>query len=342
MPDPGSLYIRWSETGADDNRSDPGGAPWWRSKSVRIINPADPAQDDGLAITGVDQQLRVDVDTTLVTTNVGVQVWACAWGTAGQPYLPSAGGPGGLERELDDMLNPFTANPVPPAAAQLAIDLDWRPTNADLTSIGEPLNADLKVCLQANCYSTAGAGDGLKIPPPGPPVIDVPNNRHHAQRNIRVHPVLGVRDRIKLSGFSGNPFADGEDVFVLAAAEPRRPRLDEDDLARLQAGRWLRKDEQLAGRGAELQLAREPVDELGLAVAGDKSRTGPLELPLTAGKPQRFELDVVVPESRPGTLRVIDIDHRHGKQVVGGASVLVVTVEEERFAALHAESHAAV
>jgi hypothetical protein len=74
MPDPGALYIRWSEfLGADgepvdDNRADPGAARWWRSKSLQILNVNDEFQDDGLAKTEVDQQIRVKVDSKKVAT----------------------------------------------------------------------------------------------------------------------------------------------------------------------------------------------------------------------------------------------------------------------------------
>jgi len=342
MPDPGNLYIRWSETGSDDNRTDPGGAVAYKSKSLQIINPNDPNQDDGRALTGVDQQIRVKIDSLQVATpNVVVQVWACAWGTAGQPYLPSANGAQGLSRDLDDQLNPFTANPAPPAQ-QLTVDFDWRPRNSDLTSIGEPLTAPLHVCLYANCYSTAGQGDGAQVPPPGPPVINVASNRHHGQRNIRVFPVVNAMDRARIRMFSGNPFAEGEAVFVLQAAELERPRLDKDALKRLQLGRWLRDDEKLPGHGAKLQLAQETVPELGLAIGGEKSRKGPVEVSLTAGEPQPVELDVAVPEAKPGTLHVLDVVHRHEKGVVGGASVLLLTVDEERYAAFQPEPAAAV
>src|SRR3954454_5142211 len=90
MPDPGNLYIRWSETGSDDNRTDPGAASWWLSASLKIINPLDANQDEGLAVTETPQKIRVLVDTKATITNVVIQVWACAWGTAGQPFLPSA------------------------------------------------------------------------------------------------------------------------------------------------------------------------------------------------------------------------------------------------------------
>ena len=79
MPDPGNLYIRWSETGSDDNRTDPGAARWYLSASLKIINPQDANQDQGLAVTETPQKIRVLVDTKATTTNVAVQVWACAW-----------------------------------------------------------------------------------------------------------------------------------------------------------------------------------------------------------------------------------------------------------------------
>ena len=346
MPD--HLYIRWSQTedangdAIDDNRTDPGAAVAYKSASLQVINTADSTQDEGRAIVGVEQQIRVKVDSLEVsTTNVEVQAWACAWGTAGQPFLPSANGFTGLLAQLDDNLNPYTANPAGPAQ-QLAVDLDWTPTTDDLDEIGETGNANLHVCLYANCYSLAGTGDGAQLPGPGRPPINVATNRHHAQRNIRLVTLPAGLGMAKFKMFSGNPFADGEDVFVLEAAEVRRPRLGERDRARLQDGRWLLDDGELPGRGGKLQLAREPIREISLEVKGGKGRNGSVEVPLTAGKPRAVEVEVAVPEAEPGTLHVLDIVHRHRKDVVGGAGVLLLTVDKERYAALQPGHAAAV
>ena len=216
-----SLYIRWSESGSDDNRTNPGSSVWWLSKSLQIDNPNDAAQDDGLAVTGADQVISVRVDTVLMTTNVAVQAWVCAYGTAGAPFLPSANGEQGLLRDLDDALNPYTANPVAataPFTSQLEVRLPWTPLGSDLSAIGAPAAADLHVCVLANVYSTAGEGDGAQIPGPGRPVIDVPTNRHHAQRNITIHPVAAGGGMARMRMFSGNPFAEGERVFLSARA----------------------------------------------------------------------------------------------------------------------------
>src|SRR4051794_4523550 len=112
---------------------------------------------------------------------------------------------------------------------------------------------------------------------------------------------------IKVRMSSGNPFAEGEDVFEIEAAESRRPELADRDLQQLQRGRWLRDDEKLPGRGARLQLADEPLPEIGLAIGGEKSGSGPVKAELTAGKPQPVELDLAVPEAEPGTLHVLDV-----------------------------------
>jgi hypothetical protein len=339
MADPGNLYIRWSETGSDDNRTDPGAATWYLSASLKIIHPQGANQDEGLADTGVAQKIRVLVDTKATTTNVVVQVWVCAWGTAGQPFLPSAGGVQGLRADHTVDPNganqPLTASPAPPAA-QLSVDLPWKPLNTDLTAIGEPLTADLHVCLLANCYSTAGAGDGAQLFPANQQAFDVPHNRHQAQRNIKLHPVTNAMGQMKIPMFAGNPFAEGEDVFELQAEETIRPELAKDDLQHLQRGRWLRDDDELPGRGARLQFADERLPEIALAIGGEKPRSGPVKAELTAGKPQKLELDVAVPEAEPGTLHVLDVvQRRGGKEVVGGGRILLLTVDEKRYAALH-------
>jgi hypothetical protein len=347
MPD--HLYIRWSQTedangdAIDDNRTDPGaGAVYYKSASLQVINPNDPNQDEGRAIVGAAQQIRVKVDSlTVTTTNVEVQAWACAWGTAGQPFLPSANGFDGLLAQVDDQLNPYTADPAPPAQ-QLAVDLDWTPTSDDLDQIGETGNADLHVCLYANCYSLAGTGDGAALPGPGRPAINVPTNRHHGQRNIRLVTVPSGMAMAKFKMFSGNPFADGEDLFVLEAAEVRRPALGKRDLARLQKGRWLRDDGELSGRGGKLQPAEKPVRDISLRVNERESRKGIVEVPLRGRKQPPVEVEVAVPQAAPGTLHVLDIAHRHRKRVVGGAGVLLLTVDEERYEALTPERATAV
>jgi hypothetical protein len=337
MPD--NLYIRWSETGGDDNRTDPGAATWYRSASLKIIHPqGDANQDEGLADTEVQQTIRVLVDTKATTTNVVVQVWACAWGTAGQPFLPSAGGVQGLRGDhvvAGGAQQPLTANPAPPAQ-QLSVDIPWKPLNTDLTTIGEPLMPDLHVCLLANCYSTAGAGDGAELIPANLQAFDVPHNRHHAQRNIKLHPLPNGAGRMKIPMFAGNPFAEGEDVFEIQAAETVRPELAKADLEHLQRGRWLREDDELPGRGATLQVADEPLREIALAIGGEKPRNGQVKAEFTAGKPQMLELDVAVPDAEPGTLHVLDVvQRRGGEEIVGGGRVLLLTVDEKRYAGLH-------
>jgi hypothetical protein len=332
MPDPGSLYIRWRADGSDDNRTDPGGANFVHTPSLAVIDDNVPnPPDDGVATTGVDQQIRVRVDTTLSTPNVVVQAWACAWGTAGMPFLASANGADGLERDLDDALNPFTADPAPPAA-QLEVLLDWRPEVQDLIDIGAPTNADLKVCLLANVYSEAGVGDGAKLVPPILPNHNPATNRHHAQRNIAVHPVLGFAGRFKFQLFAGSPFLEGEELFVLEATQPRKPTFPRETLERLQKGRWLVDDETFGGRGGKLRFADAPLREFALSIGGERGGKKGLRAPLAAGKPQLLEFEAAIPESEPGTLHVVDIVQRRGKRFVGGARALVLAVDEERFA----------
>ena len=341
-----SLYIRWSHTGSDDNRTDPGASPWCWSKSLQIINPNDATQDDGLALAEVEQFISVRVDTLLMTTNVAVQAWVCAYGTAGAPFLPSANDTDGLFRDVDDALNPFTANPVAPTEPftnQLEVKLPWKPLNSDLPAIGAPAGADLHVCLLANVYSTAGVGDGAQIPGPGRPAINVATNRHHAQRNIKVHPAPSSGGMMLIGMFSGNPFEEGDGLFLIGAAGAVKPQLERDDLKRLQAGRWLREDGELPGRGGTLRLADDPLKDLKLAIAGETGQ-GDVKVRLAAGKPQPLEIEVDVPKAEPGTLHVLDVDHRDGdgELAVGGARVLVLSVDDERYEALQPKYEASV
>jgi hypothetical protein len=342
MPDPGNLYIRWRADGTDDNRTDPGNANYVHTPSLAVIDDNAPnPPDDGVAVTGVDQQIRVRVDTTLQTTNVVVQAWACAWGTQGMPFLPSANGADGLERDLDDLLNPFTAEEAPPAS-QLEVLLDWRPEVQDLIDIGAPTNDDLKVCLLANVYSTAGVGDGAKLVPPILPNHDPATNRHHAQRNIAVHPVMGFAGKFKFHLFVGSRVLEGEELFVLDATQPRKPTFPRETLQRLQKGRWLVADGNLGGRGGKLRLADEPLREIGLSIGGEQGDAKGFRVPLAGGKPQLLEVEGVLPEAEPGTLHVVDIVQRRGKRFVGGARALVLAVDEKRFAHFKREPASAV
>jgi hypothetical protein len=143
---------------------------------------------------------------------------------------------------------------------------------------------------------------------------------------------------MKIAMLAGNPFDEGEDVFEIVATEPSRPELAKGDLQLLQRGRWLREDDELPGRGARLRLADGPLPEVGLAVDGETPRSGPLKAELAAGKPQRLEIDVAVPEAEPGTLHVLDVvQRRDGEEVVGGGRLPLLTVDEKRYAGLHPE-----
>lgn len=324
-----SLYIRWREDGTDDDRTDPGPADrTWLSKSLKVLNPKDRNQDEGLALVGVEQQIRVLVDTTRPTTEVGVQAWVRAFGPAGAPFLPSANGAAGLER------TGFTVYPAPPAA-QLAVDIAWTPQPEDLELLGSPAGTGLHVCLLGNCYATGSQRDGGRIRPPGPPLLDIATNRHHAQRNIRLHPVPAGGVRAHVPMLAGNPFADGAEVFLLGALEVRLPVVDGRTIQRLQAGRWLRDDRGLAGLGGTLRLARRRLSDVRLRIAGEDGRKG-VHVPLAVGEPQRLELDVAVPDADPGALHVVDVVQRsrRSRRPVGGARVLLLVVDEARYRAL--------
>lgn len=324
MADPGQLYIRWSATGSDDNRTDPGNAVWWLSKAVGIYNPADPLQDPGLAVTGTLQRIRVNVSTLLTKTHVGVQAWACAYGTAGQPYLPSALGTTGLLKDLDDQTppQPYTAT----AGPELTIDIPWQPDANDLTSLGLDETDDLHVCLLANCYATppGAAADGQQIVAQPPP-IDVPNNRHHGQHNITLRGVAAASGGMGMMMFAGNPAAEGEEVFELFVVEQLHEQLEPGLVELASNSRW---GPTLAETG-ELRLAREPAKGLRLDLGGESGEK--LRVPLTAGKPQRMKLEFEFGDGEENVLRVFDVVQRRGREVVGGARLLTLGVPDDVF-----------
>jgi hypothetical protein len=323
MPDPGQLYIRWSATGADDNRTDPGANVWWLSKSVGIFNPSDTTQSEGLAITGVAQKIRVNIDTLLTKDHVGVQAWVCAYGTAGQPYLPSALEHEGLLKELDDQIppQPYTAT----AGPQLTIDIPWTPDSNDLTSLGYAETDDLHVCLLANCFATptTGAPDGQKITAQPPP-IDVPNNRHHAQHNIVLHGVASGAGGMSMSMFAGNPAPEGEDVFQLEVVEQRDERLLPELVELARNSSWAE-----FAADAKLRLPQEPANGVRLemdAAGGQRFRA-----PLAAGKPQRMQLTAEFGSDEAGVVRAFEILQRRGREVVGGARLVTLGVPDDFF-----------
>jgi hypothetical protein len=322
--DPGQLYIRWSETGSDDNRTDPGNAVWWMSKAIGIRRADGAAQDAGLALTGVDQFIRVNVSTLLTKSHVAVQAWVCAYGTAGQPYLASAGGRAGLLKDLDDQAipQPYTAT----AGPELSVDLPWVPDASDLTSVGLTSADELHVCLLANCYATppSAAPDGAQITAQPPP-INVPTNRHHGQHNITLRGMGESAGGMGMKMFAGNPDADGEDVFELLVEEQRLERLDERLIWLVRNSRWA----DWLAEGGELRPAKAAAGELRLTVAGD---SGPrVRVPLTASKPELMTLEFETGGRETGVVRVFDVVQRRGDDVAGGARLVTVALPDDVF-----------
>lgn len=322
--DPGQLYIRWSETGADDNRTDPGGAVWWLSKAVGIRRADGAPQDAGLALTGVDQYIRVNVSTLLTKSQVGVQAWVCAYGTAGQPYLASAGGAGGLLKDLDDSAvpQPYTAT----AGPELHVDLPWVPDATDLTDLGLGSSDELHVCLLANCYATPAnaAPDGQQISAQ-PPVINVPANRHHGQHNITLRGMGESSGGMGMMMFAGNPDADGEDVFEVTVEEQQLERLDTRLVWLVRNSRWA----DWLAEGGKLRPADQPAGEPRLTVAGETGRK--VRVPLTAAKPQRMTLEFETGGRQAGVVRVFDVVQRRGDDVAGGARLVTVALPDDVF-----------
>jgi hypothetical protein len=343
MPDPGNLYIRWREDGGDDNRTDPGAAPYWLSKSVTVHNPNDPNQDPGVALPGVSQRIRVLVDTQVTTQNVAVQTWVCAFGTAGAPYIPSAGGTAGRLKNLDDQVpaQPMTAT----QGSQLTVDVPWVPVKKDFEDIGVPTNKNLHVCLLANCFATppSGVPDGAQIAAQPPP-LNIAANRHHGQHNITLEAVSSGLTSLGFLMFAGNP-ARGELVFELEAREIRRPRLPIDLRDRILRGRWLdsARDERLGLKkpiNGGIHFPDRPVKDLGLEIGGERGQK--VKIPLEGGRPLQLKLKGRLPGGEHGALRAFDVVQRRGHKVVGGARVITLSVHEKRFEAVEQERLAKV
>jgi hypothetical protein len=334
MADPGQLYIRWSQTGNDDNRTDPGAATWWSSKSVGLFNPANPLQDAGQAITGVPQKIRVNIDTLLGKSPVGVQAWVCAYGTAGQPLLPSAFGAKGLKKDLDDQTPPqaFSAT----HDTQLTIDIPWTPDAGDLTSLNLPAGSDLLVSILANCYATPpapAAADGQEIPTQATlPPIDVPHNRHHAKHNLVLRGVAAGAGGMAMNMFAGNPAPEGEEVFELEVTEVHTRCLDPELVELALNSRW---GPRLAN-GAKLHLGREPVKDLHLEIGGECGAR--LRVPLAADEPQVMTLGFKFGPGETNALRAFEVvQRRHrDRQNVGGARLVTLGVPDSVFEELTA------
>ena len=322
MADPGQLYIRWSATGSDDNRTDPGGAVWYLSASLTVWNADGTVQTAGEASVGTDHKVRVNVDTLLTKPNVGVQVWVCAYGLAGQPFLGSALLEKGLEKHLDDATppQPYTAT----SGAQLSIDVPWTPQTTDLTDLGFADTDDLHVCLLANCYATppGAAPDGQFIVGPPRPPIDVPNNRHHAQHNILLKGLPAGGGGMGMDMFAGNPAQEGEERFLIQVEELALEEIGPELVELVLNSRWAKVLEE--GKG--LRPAGKPADVK--LEAGGASGTE-LEVVFQAERPQRVRLESSFGEREENVVRVFDLVQRRGREAVGGARLVTLGVPDD-------------
>jgi len=177
------LYIKYdaSDTGS---RPIPPGTVFYLSPSVFITDQAGNSRLE--ARIGEPNLIHVQVDslTEDPRLNVTVQVWACDF-TGGfigpDAARQSSGGVGpGLSSGIP---TPVTKS-VPGVAA-----VSWTPTDADLINQPDPLHGHL--CLAANVYL------GFPQPVEGQRLVagklDVPNDQHHAWKNITVVKTQGVR-----------------------------------------------------------------------------------------------------------------------------------------------------
>lgn len=298
----------------------------WLSDALAVINPANGAQDPSKPRLGVVQRLQATVRSSAAREHVHVQFWVCAFGTAGSPYLASAGGTGGLLRPADDLGDNLTVGP----GGELIVQIEWTPVRADITWI--PANQpvpDVHCCLMANVFATDGSNDGAPLA--GPPVLALGANPHHAQRNLTLITSSGAGSAMNLMMFAGNPFEEGEADFRFEVRQLRGHRLLDVELDHLLRRPWIARSEkglaiEVGGERLPIRVAEEPLEELEIELGGER---GPrLRTTLAAGSPQPLTLRADLPKEE-NVLRFFDVVQHAGDKIVGGARIMLLTLAKE-------------
>ena len=283
-------------------------------------NPSTPVMD------GSVHQMRARVGSEKEDfDHVHVQFWMCAYGTAGMPYLDSAGGTGGTTWPPDDG-NPALTHSVV-AGGLVIVDADWTPAPSDITW---PQTGDLHVCMLANAYATDGNNNVVDGQPivSQPPVF-TPGNNRQGQRNLTLI-IPPKAKRVDFMMFAGHPFADGKAKYTLEVQELLDHRMGQVELDDLLFNKWLKEEKGnlVAGKDhVPIRLAEKPLRRLELELEGECGRE--LQQTFEAGNPQQFRLQADVEEDE-NVLRFIDVvQYDEQREIVGGARAMVLTVPEE-------------
>ena len=171
------LYIKYA-TNDTGSRPIPAGQPIYLSPSIWLTG----GLDTTTAKVGVVNTVNVQVDSTQVDpgkgrANVKVQVWVCDFtlggvGPAASLLSGSSNGTAGITDTVDTVVY---------ASAPGVAKVPWTPVPADLINTNDPKTGH--VCIGANVYVEDAAPEGT-IKNFG--LLDVPNNPHHAWKNIAV------------------------------------------------------------------------------------------------------------------------------------------------------------
>ena len=325
--------------------------PAWLSPALSVIKSAGLDQDAGTPILDVDplppsteyQQIRAVAgnDTTSTFANVHVQIWAMAFGTApaSNLFLSSMGGPLGISIPAGGAM-PIDIGP----AQQQPFARDWDATYGLATSEPEIQallsNGEIHCCILGNVHHPNDAGSAAITDPAGPLAhLDVVNNRRHAQRNMTIK-THDAQTALAFNMFAANPDPEQEQAAVLQIEERLPRELQAFELAELDAlGPWIRRggraikggipglEIMIDGKPRALQAARKPLKRLELDVAdaggGQKVK---VQLGPDEARPMHIHADLPDEEF---VLRVLDIKQTRGRETVGGARVMLLTVPKE-------------
>lgn len=186
-PDSGVLVIE-SYLGDTGARPLSGSTPFWETGAIWMVKPPDALTQ--LTTVHTDDQVIICVQIhntskslTFPAGGMGLQVYVCA-GTQGVGNFSGIASAGGVNGITAPGPNGAPILEIRPGLTQTAY-LKWKvgATDADVETGANQKHH----CIAANLYWVQGAAsEGFPLDPLKHQVIDPPNHRHHAQKNIHI------------------------------------------------------------------------------------------------------------------------------------------------------------
>jgi hypothetical protein len=351
-----AIYIK-------DNPTDTGSSPtcgqtYWMSDSIRLADTA--GNTVGSAVVGTPMRIYVRIDSNEGTyqpsssTPLLLEVWVCnpsfgvgpdaAIGAAAVGGTMSAGGPNGLKLTLPSLDPAQPSGAISPPGPGPEYFVPWTPQPGDL--LGAATQKHL--CVGANCVWSPGLPSAEGVAMAGSGLLDVCNNRRHAQRNIELSAVSG-------GGFGMSmPFqvvapeeGDEEELELELVEQPREWRLTVSEQAQLIGDGVARLAEgdapygdlyELLERGAKLVLAGKnsaPIrptagGDFRATLSGEEGAGHRLVLKLRPGEATIVKAEIMMAESdEPGMIRAFDVVGRSNRRrEIGGLRILGIVAPE--------------